>query len=108
MKTSKRRWIINIKDACFCTGACDCGQSTDRRGGVCAQSANPRTIITVCAPCHGVDGVGHDVETPNLAGLSGIYLHSQLVAFRNGSRKHHEMKFISRNLTDYEIDQVVL
>jgi cytochrome c553 len=72
-----------------------------------AQAANYPTIVTVCAPCHGIDGKGRDVETPNLAGQSGIYLHNQLMAFRNGTRRHPPMKGIARDLTDKEIDAVV-
>ena len=72
-----------------------------------AQTINYPTIVTVCAPCHGADGKGRDVETPNLAGQSGIYLYNQLVAFRNGTRRHPPMKGIARNLTDNEIDAVV-
>ena len=39
-----------------------------------AQAAGPPEIVQVCAPCHGENGAGRDVETPNLAGQSGIYL----------------------------------
>ena len=72
-----------------------------------AQDVARPEIVTVCAPCHGSDGAGRDVETPNLAGQSGIYLYNQLVAFRNGMRKHPEMKGIARELTDNEILQLV-
>ena len=36
--------------------------------GASAQTNVPPAIITVCAPCHGIDGTGGDVEKPNLAG----------------------------------------
>lgn len=72
-----------------------------------SQAANYPTIIDVCAPCHGTDGKGRDVETPNLAGQSGIYLYNQLMAFRNGTRRHPPMKGIARDLTDNEIKAVV-
>ena len=36
--------------------------------GANAQTNRPPTIVTVCAPCHGVDGTTGDVEKPNLAG----------------------------------------
>lgn len=48
------------------------------------------------------------MQTPSLAGQSGIYLRNQLLAFRTGTRKHPDMKGIARDLTDREIDQVVL
>jgi cytochrome c553 len=72
-----------------------------------AQTTKLPEIVTVCAPCHGINGSGRDVETPNIAGQSGIYLYSQLMAFRNGTRKHPEMKAIARELTDREIQQIV-
>jgi cytochrome c553 len=72
-----------------------------------AQSAGPPAIVKVCTPCHGVNGQGHDVETPTLAGQSGIYLYNQLVAFRTGARQHPTMKTVARKLTDREIEQIV-
>ena len=73
-----------------------------------AQTARPPAIVTVCAPCHGADGTGGDVEKPNLAGQKSIYLRRQLLAFRTGKRKHPEMRTIARDLTDREIDQLVV
>jgi cytochrome c553 len=72
-----------------------------------AQAAGPPEIVQVCAPCHGVNGAGRDVETPNLAGQSGIYLYNQLVAFRNRTRQHPDMKTIARDLSIREIEQIV-
>jgi cytochrome c553 len=79
------------------TGARDAG----------AQAVNRPSIVEVCAPCHGTDGAGRDVETPNLAGQSGIYLYNQLIAFRKGTRQHPPMKGIARQLTDNEINAIV-
>ena len=73
-----------------------------------AQTARAPAIVKVCAPCHGADGTGGDVEKPNLAGQKSIYLRQQLLAFRTGKRKHPDMKTISRDLTDREIDQLVV
>jgi cytochrome c553 len=73
-----------------------------------AQTGRAPAIVAVCAPCHGVDGTTGNVETPNLAGQKAIYLRQQLVAFRDGRRKHPDMKTISRNLTGREIDQLVI
>ena len=72
--------------------------------------AQPRApaIVAVCAPCHGIDGTGGDVEKPNLAGQHSIYLRQQLLAFRSGKRKHPDMSKRARDLTDREIDQLVI
>jgi cytochrome c553 len=77
----------------------------DRAG---AQSRAAPTVATVCAPCHGLDGVGHDVEIPNIAGQHSIYLRKQLLAFKNGQRKHPEMRYMARKLTDRELDELVV
>lgn len=73
-----------------------------------AQTNRPPAVVAVCARCHGIDGTGGDVEKPNLAGQKSIYIRQQLLAFRAGKRKHPEMKLIARDLTDREIDQVVI
>ena len=71
-----------------------------------AQADRP-TIVTVCAPCHGTDGAGRDIETPNLAGQSGIYLYNQIIAFQKGTRRHPAMRGIARELTENEIREIV-
>ncbi len=73
-----------------------------------AQVSNPPPIVEVCKPCHGVDGTGGDVEKPNLAGQKSIYIREQLLAFRSGKRRHPDMKSIARDLSDREIDQLVI
>ena len=83
----------------------------DLRDGVSsdavAQSTAAPAVAAVCAPCHGLDGTGHDVEVPNLAGQHSIYLRKQLLAFKGGRRKHPEMYFVGRNLNDQDIDELV-
>ena len=76
--------------------------------GAVAQTIHPPTIVAVCTPCHGAHGAGGDVDVPNLAGQKSIYIRQQLEAFRAGRRKHPEMKSMSRQLTDREIDQLVV
>jgi cytochrome c553 len=75
---------------------------------VLAQTDRAPAIVVVCAPCHGVDGTTGNIETPNLAGQKAIYLRQQLLAFRDGRRKHPDMKTISRDLTEREINQLVI
>lgn len=74
---------------------------------VSAHAAEPPRIVKFCAACHGLDGVGRNVDIPNIAGQSGIYLRNQLRAFRNGQRKHPQMTISAETLTDREIDQLV-
>jgi cytochrome c553 len=73
-----------------------------------AEASHAPAAVAVCTPCHGADGAGGDVEIPNLAGQKSIYLRQQLEAFRTGTRKHPEMKFMARELSEREIDQLVV
>jgi cytochrome c553 len=56
-----------------------------------------------CAACHGEDGIGKDVEIPNLAGQHEVYLYRQLQHFKSGKRSHKEMRFESRQLSDADM-----
>jgi len=68
------------------------------------QATEATNLIAACAPCHGFEGIGKDVEIPNLAGQHDVYLAYQLRAFRSGRRKHPDMSFMARDLTDAEIN----
>lgn len=59
--------------------------------------------IAECAACHGEDGIGKDVEIPNLAGQHEVYLYRQLQHFKSGKRAHKEMRFESRQLSDADM-----
>jgi cytochrome c553 len=83
-----------------------CGPPTIDRA--LAQPRRTPAIVSVCAPCHGADGGGGTVEQPNLAGQKSIYIRQQLLAFRSGKRSHPDMRVIARELTDREIDQLVV
>ena len=104
------RWIYRqiIALASASSVAALCIGSSLTMSDAMAQSPQPPEIAAVCAPCHGLDGIGHDVEVPNIGGQHSIYLRNQLIAFRKGSRKHSEMRFMARDLTDREIDQLVV
>ena len=41
---------------------------------------------TVCAACHGIDGVSNAPANPHLAGQHGEYVAAQLAAFKSGAR----------------------
>jgi len=75
-----------------------------RQGQAQAPATEPTKLVASCAPCHGFEGIGKDVEIPNLAGQHDVYLSYQLRAFRSGRRKHPDMSFMARKLTDAEIN----
>jgi cytochrome c553 len=50
-------------------------------------AAGKARVETVCAACHGANGVSVSDTIPNLAGQRAAYLESQLKAFKDGVRK---------------------
>lgn len=69
-----------------------------------AQKTKARADISQCSACHGAEGIARDAEVPNLAGQNETYLVNQLRAFRSGARRHPDMRFMSRTMTDAEIE----
>jgi cytochrome c553 len=49
--------------------------------------AGKARVETVCAACHGANGVSVSDTIPNLAGQRAAYLEAQLKAFKDGARK---------------------
>ena len=68
----------------------------------CATPAQ-NDFLSGCVPCHGLDGIGRDAEVPNLAGQNEAYLVNQLRAFHQGRRKHKEMLYMSRKMTEQDM-----
>jgi cytochrome c553 len=60
-------------------------------------------IAEACAPCHGDAGIAKSADVPNLAGQKRLYLYNQLQAFRTGRRRHKEMLYMSRQMTDEDM-----
>jgi cytochrome c553 len=68
------------------------------------QRPRPPVTVEACAPCHGVDGIAKDVEVPHLAGQNVVYLYNQLKAFKSGKRPHKEMRYMSRHVSEAEME----
>ena len=49
--------------------------------------AGKAKVATVCAACHGANGVSVSDTIPNLAAQRAVYIENQLKAFKDGSRK---------------------
>lgn len=77
-------------------------------GAAAIDRAQIEDLIVQCAACHGADGVARDVEVPNLAGQHDRYLYNQLLNFRSGRRPHKEMRYMSRHLTEEEMDAIAV
>jgi cytochrome c553 len=61
---------------------------------------------SVCAVCHGLDGLAKIAEAPNLAGQNENYLIAQLTAFKAGDRKNEMMSIVIQNLSDADIENL--
>jgi len=68
-----------------------------------------RAGATVCAGCHGMDGIGVAPGFPNLAGQDALYLRSQLTAFREKTRTGGQsalMYGMAAGLSDEDIENL--
>ncbi|MGH8135618.1 MAG: cytochrome P460 family protein [Steroidobacteraceae bacterium] len=68
--------------------------------------AGKARVTTVCAACHGGNGVSVAAYIPNLAGQKEAYLAAQLQAFKAGERKNDFMNAMASQLDDAEIENV--
>jgi cytochrome c553 len=69
----------------------------------CAHELKSSHATTVCAACHGANGVSVAEHIPNLAGQKPAYLVAQLSALKDGSRKSEVMNPIAAQLSDADI-----
>jgi len=56
-----------------------------------------------CGACHGAAGISSIPTTPSLAGQPPIYLHWQLLLFRDGRRKDPQMTPLAAPLSDTDM-----
>src|SRR5580692_11465613 len=61
---------------------------------------------SVCAVCHGVDGLAKIPEAPNLAGQTESYLTEQITAFKSGERKNEMMSVVVQDLSPDDIENL--
>ncbi len=61
---------------------------------------------TLCAACHGPEGISANDIWPNLAGQKEGYLKKQITAFRDQTRLDPSMQPMVANLTDADIENL--
>lgn len=72
--------------------------------GAAAQEAGRlNELLSVCASCHGPDGVALGEEIPSLGGQNEAYLHGALTDFKEGKRPSAIMRGMTRDLDDADI-----
>lgn len=65
-------------------------------GGDLAQG---KALSSQCSVCHGKDGIAKDPESPNLAGMSALYIEKSLIDFQKGLREDRRMSIIAKSLS---------
>ena len=95
--------IMNIRhvilSAVFAFGIVMPGQAADI-------SAGKDIAVTVCAACHGANGVSVSSRVPNLAAQRAGYIEKQLKAYRSKKRKHGIMSGLVGHVSDAVIADV--
>ena len=71
---------------------------------VSADTEAEQMAKTLCAGCHGPDGISTNPLWPNLAGQQIDYTAKQLRDYRDGVRKDPNMSGLSQTLTDRQIE----
>jgi cytochrome c553 len=66
-------------------------------------AAGKAKASTMCAVCHGNDGLSQHPEAPNLAGQVEMYLTKSLEEFRSGKRQNEMMTVVAKDLSDDDI-----
>lgn len=61
---------------------------------------------TICAACHGANGISANPMWPNLAGQKDVYIVKQLNDFKSGARKDPVMAPMAAGLSDDDIANV--
>lgn len=69
-------------------------------------NAGQKIAETVCAACHGVNGVSVVPAQPNLGGQNVRYLYKQLVNFKTGYRRNGIMQSQVANLSQQDLANV--
>ena len=68
--------------------------------------AGKAKVATVCAACHGANGVSVSDAIPNLAAQRAGYIEAQLKALKEGARKNQIMNAIATQLSAEDIANV--
>ena len=80
-----------------CLGVCFSSVS------LAADMANGKALSVQCSTCHGKDGLSRDPETPNLAGLSSLYIEKALIDYKKGVRQDRRMSLMAQGLSKPQI-----
>jgi len=68
-----------------------------------ADMAKGKALSSQCSVCHGKNGIAKDPESPNLAGLSSLYIEKTIVDYQKGLREDRRMSIIAKTLSMEDI-----
>jgi len=68
-----------------------------------ADMAKGKALSSQCSVCHGKNGLAKDPESPNLAGLSSLYIEKTIVDYQKGLREDRRMSIIAKSLSMEDI-----
>lgn len=68
-----------------------------------ADMAAGKALSAQCSVCHGKNGIAKDPESPNLAGLSSLYIEKTIVDYQKGLREDRRMSIIAKALSMEDI-----
>ena len=75
-------------------------------GAQAGDIAAGKAKASMCAGCHGADGMSLNNVWPNLAGQKAGYLVKQLKDFKSGARKDPMMAGMAKPLSDADIANI--
>jgi len=79
-------------------------RAQDRK--VTGDAAAGERLSAGCGGCHGLRGHTLDARTPALAGQDSQYLVASMKAYRDGSRRHDEMKAMLAPISDAQLGHI--
>ena len=103
------RFVVSMPSAVLCAlvlGLCTPAAQAQAQGQAQAPSPESRAEAlaeTVCAACHGRNGLSISDTIPNLAGQRAPYLENQLRALREGTRKSGVMNAIAAQIAEADL-----
>jgi cytochrome c553 len=79
---------------------------TQRDKPVAGDASKGEPLSGKCGGCHGLQGHSADAATPSLAGQDAGYMVKTMKAYRDGGRKHEEMKAMLAGVSDKDLEHI--
>lgn len=77
-----------------------------REAGKTGDAGKGEPLSGKCGGCHGKEGHSADEKTPSLAGQDSQYLVKTMKNYRDGARRHDEMKSMLAGVKDQDLEHI--